>query len=63
MCVFLGVKEFLHGVPCDCSVTDTDIQQYSTYSSGAFSVGGHAPARILGQARIKIAAIVFNNSI
>ena len=35
----------------DCSVTDTDMQQYSTNSSGAFSVGGHAHAHILGQAR------------
>ena len=57
-----GVKEVLHSVPCDCSVTDTDIQQYST-DSGAFSVGGHAHAHILGPARIKIAAIGFKNSI
>ena len=44
-----GVKEFLHCVLCDCCVTDTDIQQCSTvtYSSGAFSVGGHAHAHIL----------------
>ncbi len=36
-------------------------QQYSTDSRGSFSVGGHVPARILGQAAVKIAAIRFNN--
>ena len=48
---FWGDEDFLHGVPCDCSVTDTSIQQYRTDSSGAFSVGGHAHAHILGPAR------------
>ena len=41
-----------HAGPCaSSSVTDTDVQQYSTDSSGAFSVGGHAHAHILGPAR------------
>ena len=44
----------------DCSVTDTDMQQYSTNSSGAFSSGGHAHAHILGQARSQDCS---NNSI
>ena len=44
-------------------MTDTDIQQYSTNSREVFSVGGHALARIFGPARVKIAAIGFNNSI
>ena len=44
--------------PCaSSSVTDTDVQQYSTYSSGAFSVGGHAHAHILGPARKEIATL------
>ena len=38
-------------------MTDTDIQQYNTDSRGAFSVGGHAPAGILGQARKEIATL------
>ena len=54
MCVFWGVKDFQHGVPCDCSVTDTDTEQYSTDSRSAFSVCGHAPARILGPARTRL---------
>ena len=44
--------------PCaSSSVTDTDVQQYSTDSSGAFSVGGHAHAHILGPARKEIATL------
>ncbi len=36
-------------------------QQCGTDSRGAFSVGGHVPARILGPAAVKIAAIQFHN--
>ena len=63
MCVFWGVEDFLHGVPRDCHGYANNTLEYSTNSSGAFSVGGHAHAHVLGRPAVKIAAIGFNNSI
>ena len=46
MCVFFGVKDFNTVYLVTAAYLTQTFQQYSADSRGAFSVGGHAPARI-----------------